>query len=524
MPSQPLAAGAPLPQSLPARNRPAQLPPAPGLPQDTGLPPLSGLQQGGLQQGGGLPQGAGFPPDARFQDAGLAQGTGLPQRGGAPQGGGFTGDAGLPQRRVHQGAGTGPRDAGGLIPPASMAPDPGSAASREDGRSWFATQNPSAPPREREPGIDRDYRLDRDRSIANETGPEEYSQPQASMPEPMASQSMEFGDDPLSGPLEAPDFQGTRDLPRRGTHERPAQAEFQPGLEADAPAAFRAEAPSVRPRRFEPGQQFDVPQPVESSPGFEVPQPFESTPGFDAPQQWDDPAPTQFDQPQIPDTPEYGNGNGNGAYPVPDQISPVYQTGMQLVVPPGGEWTFRDPGTGAIPRFGPQAGDYGQPGRPEFGGQGGSAPFAPGGLPAGPLAPPAERKRGRKAPILIGVAAVVVLIGVGAAVEGPKYLHHSDPGCTSYSSTALPAYNRAIGDLNSQASQATLTGDLSTAVSQLTAAVNQAHSASVKTALQGLLTDLTQVQADVRKGSVPASTVSTLNAASATADNACQGS
>ncbi len=119
---------------------------------------------------------------------------------------------------------------------------------------------------------------------------------------------------------------------------------------------------------------------------------------------------------------------------------------------------------------------------------------------------------------------MVVLIGVGAAVVGPKYLHHSDPGCTSYSSDALPAYNRAIGELNAQASQATLTQNLSTAVSQLTASVNQAHSASVKTALQGLLTDLTQVQVDVRKGSVPASTVSTLNAASAAADNACKGS
>jgi hypothetical protein len=116
------------------------------------------------------------------------------------------------------------------------------------------------------------------------------------------------------------------------------------------------------------------------------------------------------------------------------------------------------------------------------------------------------------------------LIGVGAAIEGPKYLHHqSDPGCTSYSN-ALPAYNRAIGDLNSHASQATLSGDLSTAVSQLTAAMNQAQGTSAKTALQGLLTDLTQVQADVHKGSVPASTVSTLNAASAAADNVCQGS
>jgi hypothetical protein len=393
------------------------------------------------------------------------------------------------------------------MPPAPLAPEPGLAAPYDDARSWFDTQNPSAPPRAREAGIDRDYRLDRDRSLARETAPEDYSQPQSAMPESPAPLSPEFGDAPLSGPLEVPDFQGTGDLPQRGSWERSGQPEFQEGLQADTSSAFRSQTPPIRPRRFDPGQQF------------ESAQPFESTPGFDAPRQWDDPAPTQFDQPQVPDVAPYGNE----PYPVPDQISPVYQTGMQLVVPPGGEWTFRDPGTGAIPRFNQPAGDYGPPGRPEFGG-GGPAPFAPGGLPAGPVAPPAERKRGRKAPVLIGVTAVVALIGIGAAVEGPKYLHHSDPGCTSYSADALPAYNRAIDDLNSQASQATLTGDLSTAVTQLTAAVNQAQSTSVKTALQGLLADLTQVQADVHKGSVPASTVSTLNGASAAADNACQGS
>jgi hypothetical protein len=329
------------------------------------------------------------------------------------------------------------------------------------------------------------------------------------MPEPASPQLPDFGDDSLSGPLEAPDFQGTGDMPRRGPRERPGQAEFQAGFQGGTPSAFPAEAPAIRPRRFEPGQQF------------EAPRPFEPAQDFEAPQQWDDPAPTQFDQLRVPEEAEYQNGS----YPAGDQISPVYQTGMQLVVPPGGEWTFRDPGTGALPRYGSQPGDYDQPGRPAFGGQGGSAPFAPGGLPAGPLAPSSERKRGRKAPILIGVAVVVVLIGAVAAIEGPKYLdHHPDPGCTSYSSDALPAYNRAIGDLNSQASRATLSGDLSTAVSQLTAAVNQAQSTSVKTALQGLLTDLTQVQADVHKGSVAASTVSTLNAASAAADNVCQGS
>jgi len=335
------------------------------------------------------------------------------------------------------------------------------------------------------------------------------------MPEPPLRQSPAFGDDPLSGPLEAPDFRGTGDLPRPQPWERPSQAEFQPEFHEDAPSAFHAEAPPIRPRRREPGQRP------------ETPQPFEPAQGMQAPQQWDDPTPTQFDQVRLPSEADYQGGS----YPDGDQISPVYQTGMQLVVPPGEEWTFRDPGTGTFPQYGSAAPQYGsaadgydQPVRPAFGGPSGPAPFAPAGQPAGPLAPPTERKRGRKAPVVIGVAAVVVLIGVGAAIEAPKYLHHADPGCTSYSSDALPVYNRAISDLNAQGSQATLNGDLSSAVSQLTTAMNQAQSASVKTALQGLLTDLTQVQAGVRKGSVPASTVSTLNAASAAADNVCQGS
>jgi len=43
----------------------------------------------------------------------------------------------------------------------------------------------------------------------------------------------------------------------------------------------------------------------------------------------------------------------------------------------------------------------------------------------------------------------------------------------------------------------------------------------VKTALQGLLTQLQEVQADVKKGAVPDTTVTSLNTASTAADNAC---
>jgi len=259
-------------------------------------------------------------------------------------------------------------------------------------------------------------------------------------------------------------------------------------------------------------------------------------------------------------TPAAAGGSHDAAPTLVDQPrlegAPVYQTGMQLVVPAGQEWTFRDPGTGAFPgvqpdRFGDQEqhdayGRGGQgtiPPRGQWAADPPAPPFSP--LPdrgrtesAGRLADappgrlggappeyradaPAERKRGRKAPVFIGVGAVVVVLGIGAAVGAPKLLHHTDPGCTAYTASALPAYNQTISDLNAQASQATLSGDLTTALAQLSAAAGQAQGAAVKSALQGLVTQLTQVQADVQKGSVPATTVTQLNTASAAADSAC---
>jgi hypothetical protein len=236
-------------------------------------------------------------------------------------------------------------------------------------------------------------------------------------------------------------------------------------------------------------------------------------------------APTLVDQPRLQET-------------------PVYQTGMQLVVPAGEEWTFRDPGTGAFPgvrpdRFGDQdqqdpngPGGWGGPS-----GRGGPAAFPP-PVPRGPRAAgqpapqpdagpytvqaaPAGRRGGRKAPLFIGVGAAVVVLGIGAAVAAPRLLQHPDPGCTAYRTSALPAYNQTITDLNAQASQATLNSDLTTAVAQLSAAASQAQGAPVKSALQGLLTRLTQVQADTQKGSVPAATVTQLNTAAVATDNTC---
>jgi len=114
------------------------------------------------------------------------------------------------------------------------------------------------------------------------------------------------------------------------------------------------------------------------------------------------------------------------------------------------------------------------------------------------------------------------LIAVAGLVIVPK-LHggSTDPGCKTYASSALTAYNKLISDLNGQAAQATLNSDMTAAVTGLTTAAGQAQAASAKTALNGLLSELEQVRTDVHNGTVPAATVTALNAAATTADNAC---
>ncbi len=116
---------------------------------------------------------------------------------------------------------------------------------------------------------------------------------------------------------------------------------------------------------------------------------------------------------------------------------------------------------------------------------------------------------------------MVAVVAVGAVIITPRLLSPSDPGCKSYSGTAITAYNKTIDDLNVQASQSVLSADMSAAITDLTSASGQAQSAPVKSALNGLLTQLKSVQSDVKSGSVPTSTVNSLNAASTVADNAC---
>ena len=147
---------------------------------------------------------------------------------------------------------------------------------------------------------------------------------------------------------------------------------------------------------------------------------------------------------------------------------------------------------------------------------------------AGPAAagnragPAGGSSRGGKHTALVAGAGVLAVVAIGAVVVTPKLLGaSSDPGCKAYAGSTLTAYNKTIGDLNNQSSQQTLTKDMATTVTDLNGAIAQAQSASVKTALNTLLAELKTVQSDVGSGSVPSSTVSALNTASTTADNAC---
>ncbi len=120
-------------------------------------------------------------------------------------------------------------------------------------------------------------------------------------------------------------------------------------------------------------------------------------------------------------------------------------------------------------------------------------------------------------------AGVLAVVAIGGVVIAPKLLAggSSDPGCKAYSGSALTAYNKTIDDLNAQASQSVLSADMSTASTDLNAAISRAKSDSVKSALNGLLTQLNTVKTDVKSGTVPTTTVNALNAASTTADHAC---
>jgi hypothetical protein len=152
----------------------------------------------------------------------------------------------------------------------------------------------------------------------------------------------------------------------------------------------------------------------------------------------------------------------------------------------------------------------------------GPGPGPAGSGTADPAGKPSSKPSSNRNKLLVAGAGVLAVVAVGGVFVAPKLLAgSSDPGCKAYSGSALTAYNKTIDDLNAQASQSVLSADMSAATTDLSAAISQAQSASVKSALSGLLTQLNSVKTDVQSGSVPTNTVSALNAASTTADNAC---
>jgi hypothetical protein len=117
---------------------------------------------------------------------------------------------------------------------------------------------------------------------------------------------------------------------------------------------------------------------------------------------------------------------------------------------------------------------------------------------------------------VIAVAGVLFVTKAFGYFAGP-----SDPGCQTYANSALGAYNKTINDLNAHAPQTTLDADMAAAITDLTSASARAQSASARSALTALLAEFKVVRANVAAGSVPPSTVTTLNADSAAADSAC---
>jgi hypothetical protein len=169
--------------------------------------------------------------------------------------------------------------------------------------------------------------------------------------------------------------------------------------------------------------------------------------------------------------------------------------------------------TDAFARLGPWSP---APGAAAVGPDGAAVPYAEGNDAA-----PSGKSSARRNRALVVGAGVVAAAAVVGVIVVPKLLGPTDPGCKSYAGSTLTAYNKTISDLNAQAKEAPLAEDMATTIADLKGAIAQAQSASVKSALDGLLAELKTVQADIGSGSVPAATVSALNAASTKADNAC---
>ena len=76
---------------------------------------------------------------------------------------------------------------------------------------------------------------------------------------------------------------------------------------------------------------------------------------------------------------------------------------------------------------------------------------------------------------LLAIFGVLALVALAAVIVVPRLMGPTDPGCKEYAGPALAAYNKTINDLNAQSSQATLSADMTAAVSSLTSAVGKAQ-------------------------------------------------
>jgi hypothetical protein len=128
----------------------------------------------------------------------------------------------------------------------------------------------------------------------------------------------------------------------------------------------------------------------------------------------------------------------------------------------------------------------------------------------------------------IGLALIWAVTGIYLA---PRLVRAADPGCAAYKGTALTAYNRVISDLGGPGENpagarsgdgSKIMTDLPRAITALNTAAARSHSATTKRDLSRLTTQLRQVLADIRAGTVvPATALTALNADAARADTAC---
>lgn len=132
-------------------------------------------------------------------------------------------------------------------------------------------------------------------------------------------------------------------------------------------------------------------------------------------------------------------------------------------------------------------------------------------------------KSAKNRKVVIAGAGALVVVAIGAVLVVPKLSGggSSDPGCTAYAGATLTAYDKVIGGLNAHASRTSLESDIAATTTDLTAAASQAKQQTVHSAMEALLTQLGTLKVNVEADSVPASTITALNAAATTADSAC---